>query len=116
MSTTRTRRSGSTWPPRSARCPTAILRRSTTRSASAATMSPSPSAARDRADLRSCEDTSMTATEHQSAPPRPAKLPREEDPRHPLKRLSALFDQGSLSLITDDDDSGMLAAVGTVDG
>jgi acetyl-CoA/propionyl-CoA carboxylase carboxyl transferase subunit len=58
----------------------------------------------------------MTATEHQSAPPRPAKLPREEDPRHPLKRLSALFDRGSLSLITDDDDSGMLAAVGTVDG
>jgi acetyl-CoA/propionyl-CoA carboxylase carboxyl transferase subunit len=58
----------------------------------------------------------MTATEHQSAPARPARLPREEDPRHPLKRLSRLFDEGSLSLLTEDDDSGMLAATGTVDG
>ena len=58
----------------------------------------------------------MTATEHQSAPARPARPPREEDPRHPLKRLSGLFDEGSLALITEDDDSGMLAAIGTVDG
>ena len=57
----------------------------------------------------------MTAT--QDAPPvKPAKLPREEDPRHPVKRLTALFDEGSLELITPDDDSGMLAAVGKVDG
>ena len=57
----------------------------------------------------------MTAT--QDAPPvKPAKLPREEDPRHPVKRLSALFDEGSLELLTPDDDSGMLAAVGKVDG
>ncbi len=57
----------------------------------------------------------MTAT--QDAPPaKPAKLPREEDPRHPVKRLTALFDDGSLELLTPDDDSGMLAAIGKVDG
>src|SRR3954453_13201595 len=56
----------------------------------------------------------MTAT--QEAPAKPAKLPREEDPRHPVKRLTALFDKGSLEFITPDDDSGMLAAIGQVDG
>jgi len=54
----------------------------------------------------------MTTT----VPVKPAKLPREDDPRHPVKRLSALFDEGSLQLITPDDLSGMLAATGTVDG
>lgn len=38
------------------------------------------------------------------------------DPRHPVSRFEALLDQGSLRLISDDDDSGMLAAVGTVHG
>ena len=47
---------------------------------------------------------------------RPAKLPREQDPRNPVHRLTALLDEGSLTLITPDDDSGMLAAVGTVSG
>src|SRR4051812_17547518 len=56
----------------------------------------------------------MTAT--QEAPAKPAKLPREEDPRHPVKRLTALFDKGSLELITPDDDSGMLAAIGHIGG
>ncbi len=57
----------------------------------------------------------MTAT--QAAPAaKPAKPAREDDPRHPVKRLTALFDEGSLELLTPDDDSGMLAAVGTVDG
>lgn len=51
-----------------------------------------------------------------AAPVRPPRPPREEDPRHPLKRLSALLDEGSLELVSPDDDSGMLAAVGTVDG
>jgi acetyl-CoA/propionyl-CoA carboxylase carboxyl transferase subunit len=52
------------------------------------------------------------------APPaaKPAKLPREQDPRHPRHRLGALLDEGSLELITPDDESGMLAAVGTVGG
>ena len=58
----------------------------------------------------------------QSAPPqqrsdqKPPKLPREEDPRNPNYRLAAFFDEGSLELISADDDSGMLAAVGTVEG
>ena len=54
----------------------------------------------------------MTVTQDRPA----AKPPREEDPRHPLKRLGALLDAGSLELISPDDDSGMLAAVGTVQG
>ena len=59
----------------------------------------------------------MTVTATQDAPPvKPAKLPREEDPRNPVTRLTALFDEGSLELLTPDDDSGMLAAIGHVDG
>ena len=50
------------------------------------------------------------------APAKPGKLPREEDPRNPNLRLTALFDEGSIELITDDDLSGMLAARGLVDG
>src|SRR6476646_11543760 len=54
------------------------------------------------------------------APPAPvqkaAKLPRDKDPRNPNFRLAAFFDEGTLELITADDDSGMLAAVGRVDG
>ncbi|MFT4263445.1 MAG: carboxyl transferase domain-containing protein [Nocardioides sp.] len=38
------------------------------------------------------------------------------DPRHPLVRLSALFDDQSMELLSPYDDSGMLAAAGTVDG
>ncbi|QIX27314.1 acyl-CoA carboxylase subunit beta [Nocardioides sp. JQ2195] len=44
------------------------------------------------------------------------KLPREEDPRNPKHRLAAFFDDGSVELLTEDDDSGMLAAKGLVDG
>ncbi|NYG55582.1 carboxyl transferase domain-containing protein [Nocardioides perillae] len=51
-----------------------------------------------------------------AAPAARVKLPREEDPRNPVHRLTALLDEGSLSLLTPDDDSGMLAAVGTVEG
>ncbi len=47
---------------------------------------------------------------------KPAKLPREQDPRNPNHRLAAFFDDGTLELITPDDDSGMLAAVGRVQG
>lgn len=46
----------------------------------------------------------------------PAKPPREQDPRNPLHRLTALFDEGTCSPITEDDGSGMLAAVGQVEG
>ncbi len=55
----------------------------------------------------------MTATANQA---KPAKLPREEDPRNPVHRLRALLDDGTMKLITPDDDSGMLAAVGSVNG
>ncbi len=47
---------------------------------------------------------------------KPARLPRSEDPRNPNFRLAALFDEGSLRLISADDNSGMLAATGTVNG
>ena len=59
-----------------------------------------------RRRLREC--VAMTATV--------TKPPRTEDPRHPVHRLTALFDEGSLELITPEDDSGMLAAVGRVRG
>jgi acetyl-CoA/propionyl-CoA carboxylase carboxyl transferase subunit len=52
----------------------------------------------------------------ESKPAKKPKLPREQDPRNPHKRLAAFFDEGSLELITEDDDSGMLAAVGKVEG
>jgi acetyl-CoA/propionyl-CoA carboxylase carboxyl transferase subunit len=57
----------------------------------------------------------MTAVT-QGPPAARAKPPRHEDPRHPLQRMAALVDPGSLDLISPDDDSGMLAATGTVDG
>ncbi len=59
----------------------------------------------------------MTTTDNApAAPAKPAKLPREEDPRNPNIRLAAFFDDGTVELISPDDDSGMLAAVGTVAG
>ncbi|WP_182376915.1 carboxyl transferase domain-containing protein [Nocardioides sp. WS12] len=49
--------------------------------------------------------------------PAPAKPAREDDPRHPLHRLAALLDSGSLELLpSGDPDCGMIAATGTVDG
>lgn len=44
------------------------------------------------------------------------KPDREHDPRNPRLRLTAFFDQGAMTLITEEDDSGFLAAVGKVDG
>jgi len=52
----------------------------------------------------------------QTAPAKPARLPREDDPRNPNRRLAALLDAGSLKLISADDGSGMLAGTGTVNG
>ena len=57
-----------------------------------------------------------TAAAAPPAPPVKIKIPREQDPRNPNFRLQALLDQGSVELITPDDDSGMLAAVGTING
>jgi acetyl-CoA/propionyl-CoA carboxylase carboxyl transferase subunit len=45
-----------------------------------------------------------------------AKPAREDDPRHPVHRLTALMDEGSMEPFTPVDDSGMLAAVGQVNG
>ncbi len=45
-----------------------------------------------------------------------ARPPREADPRFALTRLSALLDEGSVQLLSPVDDSGMLAATGTVAG
>ena len=53
---------------------------------------------------------------HTPAAPQKIKLPREQDPRNPNIRLRALLDAGSVELITPDDDSGMLAATGTING
>ncbi|QYJ05496.1 methylmalonyl-CoA carboxyltransferase [Nocardioides panacisoli] len=55
----------------------------------------------------------MTTTANAPAATKP---PREDDPRYPLTRLTALLDEGSLELLSPVDDSGMLAAIGTVDG
>jgi acetyl-CoA/propionyl-CoA carboxylase carboxyl transferase subunit len=51
-----------------------------------------------------------------SAPVKPAKPPRDEDPRNPVHRLSAFFDPDSWRPITEDDGSGMLAGIGRVAG
>lgn len=45
-----------------------------------------------------------------------AKPARVDDPRYPLTRLGALLDEGSLELVSPVDDSGMVAARGTIDG
>ena len=47
---------------------------------------------------------------------KPVKPPREEDPRFPVHRLNALFDEGTCELLTPVDDSGMLAAIGRTHG
>jgi acetyl-CoA/propionyl-CoA carboxylase carboxyl transferase subunit len=51
-----------------------------------------------------------------SKAPKKIKVPRDQDPRNPNIRLQALLDPGSVELITPDDDSGMLAATGTING
>ena len=56
----------------------------------------------------------MTATAE--APVARVRVPRDEDPRNPVTRLRALLDEGSCALISPDDDSGMVAAVGLVHG
>ncbi len=62
----------------------------------------------------------MTATSITPADTgRAVKPARSEDPRHPVTRLTALFDEGTLELISADPevtDSGMVAAIGSVNG
>lgn len=44
------------------------------------------------------------------------RVDKENDPRNPVNRLRALFDDGALELITAQDSSGVLCAVGQVRG
>ena len=44
------------------------------------------------------------------------KPPRTDDPRYPVHRITALLDEGTMQAITPQDDSGMLAAMGSVNG
>ena len=55
----------------------------------------------------------MTAT---AAPGGKVVVDKADDPRNPLTRLGLLFDEGTTELITDEDDSGMLAAIGRIEG
>lgn len=65
----------------------------------------------------SVQQADVTTPVAAPAPARPAKLPREEDPRNPVTRLAALLDEGSMELLPPGDtDAGMVAAIGTVDG
>jgi acetyl-CoA/propionyl-CoA carboxylase carboxyl transferase subunit len=45
-----------------------------------------------------------------------AKPAKTEDPRHPVNRLGAMFDADSMELLSPVDDSGMLAAIGAING
>jgi acetyl-CoA/propionyl-CoA carboxylase carboxyl transferase subunit len=54
----------------------------------------------------------MTVT----APTPKVAVAREDDPRAPGRRLARFFDEGSVELLTAEDDSGFLAAAGTVEG
>jgi acetyl-CoA/propionyl-CoA carboxylase carboxyl transferase subunit len=57
-----------------------------------------------------------SATGSAAEAPAKVKVPRDQDLRNPNYRLAALLDEGSLSLLSADDGSGMLAASGTIEG
>lgn len=59
--------------------------------------------------------TPSTASAEAAAAAR-TRLPRDQDPRNPRKRLERFFDEGTLELLSPEDDSGMLAAAGRVRG
>lgn len=44
------------------------------------------------------------------------RVAREDDPRHPRRRLETFFDDGTLELLSAEDDSGFLSARGLVRG
>jgi acetyl-CoA/propionyl-CoA carboxylase carboxyl transferase subunit len=51
-----------------------------------------------------------------AAATRPTTADKKDDPRNPIRRLRAFFDEGTLELITAEDSSGMLCGVGRVHG
>jgi acetyl-CoA/propionyl-CoA carboxylase carboxyl transferase subunit len=55
----------------------------------------------------------VTAT---AAPSGKVVVDKADDPRNPLTRLGQLFDPGTVELLTEEDDSGMLAAICRIDG
>jgi acetyl-CoA/propionyl-CoA carboxylase carboxyl transferase subunit len=55
----------------------------------------------------------VTAT---AAPGGKVVVDKADDPRNPMTRLALLFDKGTTELITTEDDSGMLAAIGRIEG
>jgi acetyl-CoA/propionyl-CoA carboxylase carboxyl transferase subunit len=60
----------------------------------------------------------VTVADSKPAAPAVAKpkVDRADDPRHPKKRLAALFDPGTFVQLTADGDSGMLAGHGMIEG
>ena len=58
----------------------------------------------------------MTLADSKPAAAAKPKVNRADDPRHPKKRLAALFDPGTFVQLTADGDSGMLAGHGLVEG
>ena len=90
---------------------TAMTERGTTERGSSERGSSARGAARDVAF-----SPPKAAASAAPAAPTKIKLPRDQDPRNPILRLRTLLDAGSAELITADDDSGMLAATGTVNG
>ncbi|MBS2966603.1 acyl-CoA carboxylase subunit beta [Actinocrinis puniceicyclus] len=62
--------------------------------------------------------TAAVATSEKNTTPaaKPARPPRDEDPRNPLKRLARLFDKGTVELLTPFDECGFVAAHGLIDG
>ena len=58
----------------------------------------------------------MTATDARPTDVTTPSVTPEVDPRSPKVRMTAFFDPGSFTTITAEDDSGMLAGAGRVDG
>jgi len=58
----------------------------------------------------------VTTIEQPPSVTKKLKVPRDEDPRNPNKRLRALFDDGTFVALTADGDSGMLAGHGLIEG
>ncbi len=51
-----------------------------------------------------------------TVPVKKARLPRDQDPRNPRFRLAALLDEGTVSYLPGEPDTGMLTATGAIDG
>jgi acetyl-CoA/propionyl-CoA carboxylase carboxyl transferase subunit len=62
------------------------------------------------------EVTEVTTVLDPAVVPRPAPPPEPRLPRDPRARLEALFDSGSLALLSPADDSGVYTGTGAIDG